>query len=87
VWSISCLFVNKSYRRQGLSAKLLRAAVDFAAKRGARIVEGYPTEPSSDRMADPFLWHGIASAFLAAGFKEVVRRSPTRPIMRFEVSK
>jgi len=87
VWSISCLFVKKGYRRKGISSELLRAAVDFAARHGARIVEGYPTEPGSDKMADPFLWHGIASAFLAAGFKEVVRRSPTRPIMRFEISK
>lgn len=85
VWSISCLFVKKGYRRQGISSKLLRAAVDFAARRGARIVEGYPTEPGNDKMADPFLWHGVASAFLDAGFKEVVRRSATRPIMRCEV--
>jgi GNAT superfamily N-acetyltransferase len=87
VWSISCLFVKKEYRRRGVSAKLLKAAADFAASRGAKTVEGYPTEPGSNKMADPFLWHGIASAFTAAGFKEVTRRSPTRPIMRLEVSK
>jgi GNAT superfamily N-acetyltransferase len=84
VWSISCLFVKKGFRRQGISAKLLRAAVDFAASQGATLVEGYPSEPTSDKMADPFLWHGIASSFRAAGFKEVARRSATRPIMRLE---
>lgn len=83
VWSISCLFVKKGYRRQGISSQLLRAAVDLAAKQGARVVEGYPVEPSMEKMPDPFLWHGIPSAFLAAGFKEVVRRSQSRPIMRF----
>lgn len=85
VWSISCLFIKKVYRRQGVSSQLLRAAVDFAAKQGARIVEGYPVEPSMEKMPDPFLWHGIPSAFRNAGFKEVLRRSPSRPIMRFEV--
>ena len=85
VWSISCLFVKKAYRRQGISSQLLRAAVDHAANQGARIVEGYPVEPSMEKMPDPFLWHGIPSAFIAAGFKEVLRRSQSRPIMRFTI--
>lgn len=85
VWSISCLFVKKRFRRKGISAKLLRAAVKFASEHGATMVEGYPTEPASSAMPDPFLWHGIASSFIAAGFKEVVRRSATRPIMRFQI--
>lgn len=87
VWSISCLFIRKPYRRKGVSSQLLQAAVEFAAKRGAAIVEGYPVEPSMEKMPDPFLWHGIPSAFTAAGFVEVLRRSKSRPIMRFEVRK
>jgi endonuclease/exonuclease/phosphatase family metal-dependent hydrolase/GNAT superfamily N-acetyltransferase len=83
VWSISCLFIKKAYRRKGVSTQLLSSAVDFAAKRGAKIVEGYPVEPSMENMPDPFLWHGIPSAFKAAGFAEVLRRSKSRPIMRF----
>src|SRR6266542_3376237 len=85
VWSISCLFIKKPYRRQGVSAQLLKAAVDFAVKQGATVVEGYPVEPSMDKMPDPFLWHGLPSAFKAAGFKEVLRRSKARPIMRFQI--
>ncbi len=85
VWSISCLFIKKPYRRKGVSTQLLKAAVEFAAKRGAKIVEGYPVEPSTEKMPDPFLWHGIPSAFKAAGFAEVARRSKSRPIMRFTV--
>ncbi len=85
VWSISCLFIKKPYRRTGVSTQLLKAAVEFAAKRGAKIVEGYPVEPSMENMPDPFLWHGIPSAFKAAGFAEVLRRSKSRPIMRFNV--
>ena len=85
VWSVSCLFIKKPYRRQGVSAQSLRAAVAFAASHGATIVEGYPVEPSVNT-PDPFLWHGVASAFLAAGFKEVARRSNSRPIMRYEIN-
>jgi GNAT superfamily N-acetyltransferase len=86
VWSISCLFVKKPYRRRGVSAQMLRAAVEFAASQGAKVVEGYPVEPSMQKMPDPFLWHGVPSAFRAAGFKEVLRRSKSRPIMRFVIS-
>ena len=85
VWSISCLFVKKEYRRKGVSAQILKAAVEFAERQGALTVEGYPVDPASEKMADPFLWHGTTSAFKAAGFKEVLRRSPSRPIMRFQI--
>jgi len=81
VWSVTCLFIAKPYRRRGLSAALLSAAADLARSRGARLVEGYPVEPAAT-LPDPFVWTGLASSFRRAGFGEVARRSPTRPIMR-----
>ncbi len=87
VWSISCLFILKSYRRQGISIAMLKAAVEFAASRGARIVEGYPVEPTMERTPDPFVWTGTPSAFRKAGFREILRRSKTRPIMRFTMGR
>jgi GNAT superfamily N-acetyltransferase len=81
VWSVSCLFVARPYRRRGLSKLLLEAAADHVRRRGGRIVEGYPVEAKT-KTADAFVWTGLASAFVRAGFTEVARRSPTRPIMR-----
>jgi GNAT superfamily N-acetyltransferase len=81
VWSISCLFVEKSYRRQGLSTQLIQAAVKFAKSQGAKIVEGYP-QAVAGSLPDPFVWTGLESSFLKAGFIEVARRSPKRPILR-----
>lgn len=86
VWSVSCLFIKKPYRRQGVSAQSLKAAVAFAVSQGATIIEGYPVEPSMSNTPDPFLWNGTAAAFIAAGFKEVARRSNSRPIMRREIN-
>ena len=83
VWSISCFFIAKQFRGKGLSVLLLKAAVDFAISKGASIVEEYPTESANGHMADVFVWTGIASTFQKAGFKEVVRRSKARPIMRY----
>jgi GNAT superfamily N-acetyltransferase len=81
VWSVPCFFVAKDYRRCGATAQLLQGAVEYAQKRGAKIVEGYPNDPKG-QMADAFAWTGIASAFKKAEFVEVARRSKTRPIMR-----
>ncbi len=86
VWSISCLFVDRAYRRKGYSTKMLVAAVDFARSRGAQIVEGYPVDSGKDRDPDAFVWTGLPGAFRRAGFSEVARRSRTRPIMRYVFS-
>jgi GNAT superfamily N-acetyltransferase len=85
VWSIVCLFLSKSHRGQGLSTKMIEAAVRYAKASGAAIVEAYPVEPKKTPMPAVFAYPGIASAYLAAGFQEVARRSETRPIMRRRV--
>jgi GNAT superfamily N-acetyltransferase len=85
VWSVVCFFVVKSFRRSGVTVELLRAAARHARKRGARILEGYPVEPKKNPMPDVFAWTGLAAAFRKAGFKEVLRRSDTRPIMRYRI--
>jgi GNAT superfamily N-acetyltransferase len=82
VWSVTCFYVAKEHRGRGLTVELLEAAVQFARERGARLIEGYPNEPKSGAMAAAFAFQGLASAFRSAGFREVARRSPTRPIMR-----
>ncbi len=82
VWSVTCLFVHKNHRRTGVATALLRAARAHVHRRGGRIVEGYPQEPKHGAMADVFAWTGTASAFLSAGYTEVARPSPTRPVMR-----
>ncbi len=83
VWSIVCFFIGKKYRKQGYSVELLKAVIDFCKKRGVEILEGYPTEPYNENIPAAFAWTGIPSAFEKAGFKEVTRRSKTRPIMRY----
>ena len=85
VWSVTCFYVARPFRRAGVSVQLLKAAVAHAGKLGAKIIEGYPVEPKKDPMPDVFAWTGIGSAFRKAGFKEVARRSPTRPVMRISV--
>ena len=86
VWSITCLFVSREYRRHGHSQGIIRASAQYAKERGARIVEAYPVEPRTSFMPDAFAGMGIADAFRKAGFHEVARRSATRPIMRWRAT-
>ena len=84
VWSIACFFVARPYRRRGVTAFLVRSAAAYAASRGARIVEGYGKYVDGEQ-ADVFIWMGVASAFVEAGFVEVARRRPTKPVLRLRV--
>jgi len=83
VWSVSCFFIHKDFRKQGLSVKILEAVITYVKEQGGKIVEGYPVGPKKGKTADVFAWTGLASFFKKAGFVECARRSETRPVMRF----
>lgn len=85
VWSVVCFFIDKGFRNRGVSTELLRAAVNYAKKSGAKIVEGYPIDPGKPDYPATFAYTGLFSAFLKVGFVEVLRRSDTRPIVRYRV--
>lgn len=84
VWSVSCFFVRKGHRNEGLSVELLKAAVDFAREHGAKIIEGYPNDIKG-KLPDAFVWTGLTGSYKKAGFKEVARRSEAKPIVRKEI--
>ena len=85
VWSIVCFFIEKNYRRKGVSVDLLNAAKKYVKSKRGKIIEGYPVEPKENKYPDTFAYTGLASAFAQTGFKEIIRRSETRPIMRYNV--
>ena len=82
VWSLSCFYVRKGYRRRGVASALIAAAVQAAHRAKAPALEAYPLDaeltPSSTST-------GYASVFARAGFKTVARRVPPRPIMRHDL--
>jgi GNAT superfamily N-acetyltransferase len=81
-WATVCFYVARNERGGGIAAELLDAAVQFAAANGAEAVEGYPKDAEDGRRHANEMFVGSVSMFLAAGFEEVGRRAPTRPIMR-----
>jgi len=81
VWSVTCFFVRRDWRLRGVTVALLKVAARWVAAQGGRIVEGYPTDTEREQPA-AFVYHGLLGAFRRAGFREVARRSKTRPIVR-----
>ena len=81
VWSIVCFVVPPAYRHQGVATALLQAAIAHARRCGATLLEAYPID-KSERGADDWLWHGAKSMYDKAGFAEVARRRPARPVVR-----
>jgi ribosomal protein S18 acetylase RimI-like enzyme len=85
VWSIVCFVVPPEFRHRGVAAALLAGAIDYAAKRGARLLEAYPID-RRERGRDDWMWHGAKSMFDKAGFAEVARRKPQRPVVRLQLA-
>ena len=82
VWSLSCLYVRKGYRKQGVTSALIAAALKAARRAKAPALEAYPFDADESPSASGT---GYASTFARAGFKTVARRTPPRPIMRHDL--
>lgn len=72
------------YRGLGVARELLKGAVAYARRHGATLVEAYPVDKAA-RCSDDSRWFGAKSMYDSAGFKEVARRKPQRPIVRLKL--
>ena len=79
VWSVVCFFVDAKERRQGVTAALLQAAVQYAIACGADVVEGYPVEPGPRS----YTYMGSPATFAAAGFRDVTPPGRDRKVVRY----
>ena len=87
VWAVSCFVIRREHRGAGLSGQLLDAAVAFAREGGARVIEGYPVDPGAgEKKSSNELFHGVISTFRDAGFREVARPKPDRPVVALQVA-
>jgi len=83
VWAVTCFVTRAGFRKMGVSRALASAAVDFARRRGARALEGYPMTTTA---AIPEELHvGIQGVFADAGFTEVTRPTLRRVVMRIDL--
>jgi len=81
-WAVSCFVVRVGHRRSGVAGALIAAAVEWAFEQGARVVEGYPVDPTARKVSAAELYHGSVGLFQRAGFRTVSRPAPGRALVR-----
>jgi GNAT superfamily N-acetyltransferase len=81
VWSVVCFYTTLEARGEGISEAMLARAAEFARANGARLLEAYPIDKSV-RGRDDSMWFGAKRMYDRAGFTEVARRKPARPVVR-----
>ncbi len=86
LWSVTCLVVRVGHRRRGVAGQLLGAAITFAQRYGARVIEAYPVDPAVRPTGSSGLYQGTLSMYLRAGFSQVARPSASRAIVRLTLS-
>jgi GNAT superfamily N-acetyltransferase len=84
VWSLSCFYVRRGYRRQGVMSALIAAALTAAKRANAPALEAYPVDTARPNSTSN-VFTGTTAAFKRAGFKTVACRTPSRPIMRHDL--
>jgi ribosomal protein S18 acetylase RimI-like enzyme len=70
-WRITCLFVGKGHRKQGVADAAVTGALDAIAALGGGTVEGYPEDVAGRKVSGTFLWNGTLAMFERLGFAPV----------------
>jgi GNAT superfamily N-acetyltransferase len=84
VWSVICFVVPSPERGKGIARALLQGAIAYARKQKVKALEAYPIDKAG-RSEATWMWFGASSMFSRAGFVEIARRKPTRPVMRLKI--
>ena len=77
-WVIPCITVRRGHRGQGVAVVMIRAAVEYAGKRGAPAVEAHP-RAAGKRVHDDFAFFGTEAMFRKAGFRKIRGVMPKLP--------
>jgi GNAT superfamily N-acetyltransferase len=85
-YRVTCIFVDRDYRRRGVAGVALRGALDLIAKAGGGVVEGYPQETPGKRISSTFLYSATSSVFERAGFEYLRHKGKNHCVMRRTVS-
>jgi GNAT superfamily N-acetyltransferase len=67
-YRITCFFVDRDYRRDGVAALALRGALDLIAKGRGGVVEAYPQDTGGKKISASFLYSLTRGHFEGAGF-------------------
>ncbi len=69
-WRITCFFIDRERRGEGIATLALREALRHIARLGGGTVEGYPEDYTDERTSSSFLCSGTLRMFEKSGFRK-----------------
>lgn len=81
-YRVTCIFVDRRFRRHGLVTVALDGALDLIARAGGGVVEGYPHVPREKKVSSSFLYNGTQAVYERAGFEFVRSKGKFNTVMR-----
>jgi GNAT superfamily N-acetyltransferase len=85
-WRITCFFVDKAYRKQGVAAAALAGALGEISRLGGGVVESFPEDAEGRSVSSSFLHNGTLAMFERAGFARQRRLGKDRWLVATEVA-
>jgi GNAT superfamily N-acetyltransferase len=86
-YRITCIFVDRDYRRKGVAGMALRGAVELIAQAGGGVVEGYPHDlQEGEKMRSTFLYNTTRSLYEQTGFSYDRPKGKKNCVMRTTVA-
>ncbi len=86
VWSLTCFYTARDYRRKGVSLYLIKAAIAYVGDHGGNIVEAYPEVTNGESIPAGDAYTGILDVFKKLGFQEVTGEKISRPVVRYYIA-
>jgi ribosomal protein S18 acetylase RimI-like enzyme len=81
-WRITCFFVDRDRRREGVAEAALTGALRMIAAKGGGTVDGYPIATRERSYSSSFLWGGTESMFAEVGFRPLGALGTSKLVMR-----
>ena len=85
-YRLTCIFIDRNHRRQGVTEVAIRGALDLIAQAGGGVVEGYPHETGGKKMSASFLYNGTRTLYERMGFEYVRPKGQKNCVMRRTVA-
>ena len=84
-WRITCFFVDRDRRKEGIAKAALEGALRLIAADGGGTVDGYPIDTRGKPASGSFLWSGTDSMFARLGFRPLVPLGTSKRVVRKRV--
>jgi len=86
-YRITCVFVDRRYRRRGVTEVAIRGALDLISQAGGGVVESYPHDltEQTKKMSSSFLYNGTRRLYERLGFTYLRPKGLKNCVMAIEV--